>query len=269
MRLSYILKGIIVGVGKIIPGFSGSVVMISFGLYDKAILAITNFFKDVKKNGLFLLNLGIGIIIGIVLFSRVINYFISNYYVYTMMLFIGLIVGGVPLIWEKSYKNIKGLLLALISLMVILLINSIGGGDNYIIRNNYRDIITFFVAGMLEGFGTIVPGISSTALLMLMGIYNLYLNSLGNIFNINNLTFTCWFFIPFSLGFLITIIGLAVIINYLFFKYEECSYSSILGILLGSVIVLFGDVIFKISNIKDLIISFILLIIGYYIGNRV
>ena len=90
MRISYILKGIIIGVGKIIPGFSGSVVMISFGLYDKAILAITNFFKDVKNNGLFLLNLGIGIIIGIVLFSNVINYFISNYYeCYLLILLLG------------------------------------------------------------------------------------------------------------------------------------------------------------------------------------
>ena len=89
MRIDYLLKGLLIGIGKIIPGLSGTIMMISFGLYDKAISAITNFYKDIKNNLLFLINIGIGIVIGIVMFSRVINYFIVNCYIYTMSLFIG------------------------------------------------------------------------------------------------------------------------------------------------------------------------------------
>ena len=80
MNIQEFLKGILIGVAKIIPGLSGSVLMISFNLYDKAIDSITNFFKDIKANFLFLANLSIGIIIGIVIFSNILNYFINNYF---------------------------------------------------------------------------------------------------------------------------------------------------------------------------------------------
>ena len=84
MDINLILKGIIVGVAKIIPGLSGAVLMISFNLYDRAIDSIVNFFSDVRKNLRFVINFGIGVLIGIIFFSNVINYFISNYYVYTI-----------------------------------------------------------------------------------------------------------------------------------------------------------------------------------------
>ena len=73
------LKGIIVGIGGIAPGISGSVLMIILGLYTKVINAVATLFKDLKKNILFLLPIGIGMILGIVLFSRIISYAIGNH----------------------------------------------------------------------------------------------------------------------------------------------------------------------------------------------
>ena len=90
MNIIIILKGIIIGIGKIIPGVSGSVMAISFNVYDKAIYSITNFFDNPKNNAKFIINLGLGIVIGIVLFSKIINYLITNYYFYTSIFFIGL-----------------------------------------------------------------------------------------------------------------------------------------------------------------------------------
>ena len=111
MNIQIFLKGILIGIAKIIPGLSGSVLMISFNLYDKAIDAITNFFSDVKRNFTFLLNISLGILIGIVMFSNILNYFIKNYYVYTTSLFIGLILGGIPLILGSASRSRKGNLL--------------------------------------------------------------------------------------------------------------------------------------------------------------
>ena len=87
-----ILKGIIIGIAKIVPGLSGTVLMISFNLYDKAISAITRFFDNPKSNFKFLLTLFMGVMIGIVFFSKIVSYFINNYYIYTISLFIGLIL---------------------------------------------------------------------------------------------------------------------------------------------------------------------------------
>ena len=90
-----ILKGILIGIAKIVPGLSGTVLMISFNLYDKAIEAITCFFDNPKKNFIFLFKLFVGIMIGVVFFSKLVSYFITNYYLYTISLFIGLILGTV------------------------------------------------------------------------------------------------------------------------------------------------------------------------------
>ena len=89
-----ILKGIIIGIGKIIPGVSGSMLAISMGIYQRLIDSINNFFKDTKNNFKFLLKIGIGIIIAIVFFSKLITSCLNKYYLITMFFFIGLIIGS-------------------------------------------------------------------------------------------------------------------------------------------------------------------------------
>ena len=264
MKLEYLIKGILIGIAKIIPGLSGTVLMISFGLYDKAIDAITNFHKNKKTNLIFLINISIGIIIGISLFSNIINY-----YIYTMSLFIGLIMGSIPFIYNKSKKNIKGYILLIISFIIMVFINNIGGNTNYVIKYNYIDLIKFSLSGILEAIGTIIPGVSSTLLLMMMGTYNIYLSNLSNIFNINNIANNIWFFMPFTLGLLIGIIILSKLIDYLFKNYNNETYSIILGIILSSSILLIKRVISNYNYTINMIESLALLIIGLYIGKKV
>ena len=111
MNIKELIKAILIGIAKIIPGVSGTILMISFNLYDKALDAITKFFNNPKKNFLFLMNLAFGVLIGVVLFSKVIIYFLNEHYIYTMSLFIGLILGVIGLIWmavessEKSFDS--------------------------------------------------------------------------------------------------------------------------------------------------------------------
>ena len=90
------LKGFIIGIGKIVPGVSGAMLAITLGVYDKAIQAFTGFTSDIKKNFKYLLLLGIGIISSIIVFSKIINYFYTNHYIPTMLFFMGLIIGGIP-----------------------------------------------------------------------------------------------------------------------------------------------------------------------------
>ncbi len=269
MNINEFIKGIIIGVAKIIPGLSGAVIMISFNLYDRAIYALTNFFDDVKKNFLFLFNLSIGIIIGIVLFSKVISYFITNYYTYTTSLFIGLILGGFPIIIKKINKSKSNYIVIFISFLLMFILSISNINNSYAIKNNFIDIIVFFIAGLLEAFGTVVPGVSSTALLMLMGVYNIYISSISNIFNINSITNTLLFFIPFSTGMILGIILITILINYLFKHHYQITFSSILGVSISSILLLIIKVLLTINSIKVFILSLIIVIISYLIMSKI
>lgn len=268
MNINQLIKGIIIGVAKIIPGLSGAVLMISFNLYDRAIEAITNFFDNPKKNFCFLFNLGIGVILGIILFSKVIHYFITRYYLYTIALFLGLILGGLPVISKNISRNNKCYFLLIVSFIFVFGLSFLGTNQNYIIKNTYIDLVVFFIAGVVEAVGTILPGISSTALLMLMGVYNYYLLIIGNSLNISSLAYTLRFVIPFILGMLIGIILLSLLINYLFKYYKEETFSLILGISIASILMLAKNLVPYIENIIQIVISFLFLIIGYLITNK-
>ena len=106
--LILLLKGFIIGIAKIIPGVSGALIAISFGIYEKAIKAISNFFENPINNFLFLFPIGLGVLLSISLTSGLILYFINNYYFPTILLFIGLIMGGIPsLIDNINIKKVK------------------------------------------------------------------------------------------------------------------------------------------------------------------
>lgn len=267
MNINNFIKGIIIGIAKIIPGLSGAVLMISFNLYDKAIDAITNFFSSPKKNFIFLLNLGLGIIIGIVLFSKIIYFFMFKYYLYTTSLFLGLIMGGIPVISKKVHlKNKYPIVIA--SFTIITILSSLGNGADYVLKNTYIDLIVFFIAGLLEAVGTVLPGISSTALLMLIGVYNHYLTILSGALNINYLEDTLRFIIPFSLGTLIGIILISILVNYLFKHYKQTTFSLILGIAISSIFLLGNTLIPYIKSITNLLLSLLMISIGFLITNR-
>lgn len=268
MKIQELIKGIIVGIAKIIPGLSGAVLMISFNLYDKAIDAITNFFKNPKRNFFFLLNIGVGIILGIVIFSKIISFFLTKYYLYTTILFLGLIMGGIPIINNKINNRKRNYFLMIISLVIMTTITLVTPTNQYVLKNNILDIIIFFLSGILEAIGTILPGISSTALLMLIGVYDNYIITLSNILNPLKLGETMYFILPFSIGLLIGIIIISLLVNYLFKNYKEETFSIILGISISTFITLLIRLIPYITNITSLILSILILIFGYLITNK-
>lgn len=268
MNINQIIKGIIVGIAKVIPGFSGAVLMISFNLYDKAIDAITGFFNNPKKNFLFLLNIGLGIIFGIILFSKIIYYFITNYYLYTLSLFLGLIIGGIPVISNNVPREKKYLFYLIVSFGIIFSFSFLGSGGDYELKNNYIDYIVFFVAGFFEATGTILPGISSTALLMVIGVYNHYLVVLSGILNFSYIFDTLRFILPFSFGMFFGIACISILVNYLFKNYKNMTFSLILGLSIASIFILAKDLLSYIKDFKQFIVCVSIVLCGYFITNK-
>jgi len=257
-----ILKGFLIGIAKIIPGVSGALLAITLNVYEKALEAINNFFNDKKENTKFLLKIGIGVILGIIFFSKVVSYLIKNHYFITMLFFIGLIIGGiVPLIKTTKKKNY---LIIIISFAIIYLLSNING----VKEGNNNNLIIYFVSGLIDAAATVIPGISGTALLMIIGTYENIISSISNLTNISITIKNLNILIPYTIGMILGIIVVVKIMDYLFKHHKEKTMSFIIGISLSSIIILIMKTIIYPFNIKNLLIGIIMLILGYFIGNK-
>ena len=120
-------KGILIGAGCILPGISSGVLCVVFGIYEKLLDSILNFFKDVHKNFKFLLPIALGGIIGIISFSKILQFLLYKYPLQTKSIFIGLILGGVVILFKDINKKKKFEIknfFYLIALEIILLTKS-------------------------------------------------------------------------------------------------------------------------------------------------
>ena len=118
--MKLVLIGFIVGIGKIIPGVSGAMLALTLGVYEKLIDAVTNFFGDIKNNLKFLGKFGIGLVLAIVFFSKLILFLLNNYYQEVMYLFLGLIIGTLMIFMKDLKYNKKNIVVFLIFLLVTL-----------------------------------------------------------------------------------------------------------------------------------------------------
>ena len=252
--ISLFVKGFFVGVGKIIPGVSGSVLAISFGIYDKIIDIISHFFKKIKENISFLLPIMLGFIISIAISSNILSFLINRYYVVMMFIFIGLIIGGIPGLVKKTKFNILNIVICLLSFILILLLSFIKTSEK---TSNYSSL-SFIIFGFIEAFTTIVPGISGTAVMMIIGCYNQVIEMFSNLFVISNLKYL----IPFLIGTIIGAIIISRIISYLLKKYSSKVFASIIGFVFGSIVLLIFQLIPNINNISEVLIGLILMFIS-------
>lgn len=261
------IKGLIIGIGKIIPGVSGALLAMNFGVYERAISAMVNFFDNWKSNLRFLLLLGSGILLAIVLGSNGVIYLLNNYEFITMMFFLGLIGSGTYNLAVKircNYRDI-GLIIGLIGLL--LFFSSGKMNNEYIISNAFGDNIIFFVGGMIEVLASIIPGISGTAIQMIIGIYDYVLGMISKIFDINYVISNINLYLSYGLGMIVSFIGGTLLIDYLFKKYRDRTNVMILGFCIYSILML-GRITFSIRvGIIQIVIGIMLLIFGLLIGS--
>ena len=228
------------------------------GVYDKALYYICNFRKEIKESIKYLFPIAVGVLLSIILFSKVISICLDKYYVITMLFFIGLVIGGLPFIINKVNK--KDYYISITSFLIFFFLSIFNINNNYTPQNNFIDIIIYILSGLLEAIGTIVPGVSSAALLMIVGTYDQVVYSIGNITNIKLI-------ITFSISTIIFILLLMKIVEYLFRKYNNKMYSFVLGVLLSSIVLLIIQVFKNKVSIITLSIGLMFMILGIIIAN--
>lgn len=249
----YLLIGVIIGTGFIIPGVSGGALAVILGVYDK----IFNSFKNIKnkENFIFLSTITLGIVLGIIGFGNLLLLLLDTREVPTKYIFIGLVIGGIPSliksIKEKSnnsFKLIPFLIAILLSIGLFMLEKkNFGINISSEMSAGNTPIIGLFIAGILYSVGKIVPGISGSALLMLVGMYEYFLKVIANPFAITG--HVLFSLIPFFLGVFIGMLVLFKLMNYLFAKYYIKTYSAILGFVIGSLLYLYPGFNFDITGL--------------------
>lgn len=257
-----ILKGFIIGIGKIVPGVSGSLIAISLGVYEKAVDSFINLFHNLKDNIFYLGQLALGILIAIICCSNAILYCLNHYYLYTMSLFIGLMIGNIP----SSLKEIKGTkktnyIYLIISLLLVYIIYQLKFPTPFVADNNIGDYSIVFLLGFLDAFTMIIPGISGTALFMMLNCYYFIMNLFSNLLSEIHLT------IIFGIGVLVGIVVTTLIVNVLFKKHKDIMHLIIIGFTMTSLIILIKPLLTYIS-IYNIIPALLFSILGIFISRK-
>ncbi|MBU0997161.1 MAG: DUF368 domain-containing protein [Firmicutes bacterium] len=250
MFLTLLLKGFIIGIAFIIPGVSGGTLAIYLGIYDKLLHSIGHVFKEFKKSVSFLLPVFLGIAISIVALAKVLGFFIEKNSFVTLCFFIGLIIGGIPHLFKEVHHkpvNISSIIsfvvaFALVLLLMIFKLQNDQAGMS-VFEMNAVNILVLVLLGMVASTTMIIPGISGSALLMVLGFYTaIVTNVVGNILDFSNLSYHLYVIIPFGIGAAIGIVVFSKAIEFSLRRFKSQTYYAIIGFIMASIIVIFCEI---------------------------
>lgn len=266
-KLTLVIKGFLIGVANIIPGVSGGTLAITLGIYEKLIETISHFFKNLKENIKFIIPIGIGAVLSILLLSRVISFCLDKYTLATILFFIGLILGGIPLLNKKikgHYKNVSNIIIFLLSFGFVIAL-SILKGENVVSFENMNIInyIMLFLVGVVAAATMIIPGVSGSFVLMLLGYYKPIVDTIGALTKFNNIWQNIVILVPFGIGVLVGIVAISKLLEFLFKKYEVKTYFGVMGFIMASIITIFTGAEGLIFSVPQLLIGLVLLGIGF------
>lgn len=260
--LILVVKGFIIGIAKVIPGVSGAVIMISFGLYEKCLDAIINFWDNKKENIKLLLPISIGVLLAIVLGSKMIAFLLELYKASIILCFLGLIIGTLPSFTKEvrslSFSKFNKISFFICFLLVILLsfshlhMNSISN----------KSILLFMFIGFIDALTMIIPGISGTAILMLLGLYEITVNFLASLSTPSTIISNMKYVLSYGTGLAIGVLLVSYIMDYLFKKHMSLTYYGILGFQYSTVIVLILNMFNYSCSLFELAVGLLLFVFG-------
>lgn len=252
------LKGIIVGFGGISPGLSGSVLLIIFGLYQQTLHAIGTLFTNFKKNVKFLFPIVSGMLIGVLAFSKVLDFLLNNYEMPTRFCFLGLILGTIPIFYKEAKK--EGF--SLKYYFVIAAAAAVGAWMFTVNTENFEQIVNPSVPqsvflGVAVVATAIVPGLDPAVVLSSLGYYEVYISSLAD-FDVSVLA-------PMVIG----VAGGGIVISYLmsklFSRYYTATFSIVFGLFLSMIPNILNETCVLALNVQSAV-AIVLMIIGFAVS---
>ena len=243
------------GIANIIPGVSGGTMAVSMGIYDRLIHCLTHLFKEFKESMKFLIPIFLGIGIALVGLSFIIEPAFAYFPLQTNCLFIGLIVGGLPAVWQKVKGNgikISYIVPFVLFFAVVVGMAAIGEKEGTAADLSFSvwSVIRLFAVGIIASATMVIPGVSGSMMMLLMGYYNPIVAAIKNFvtalaaFDMAGILEGCGILVPMGLGIVVGIFAIAKVIEIIFEKFPIQAFWAIIGLIVASPIAIFllGDV---------------------------
>ena len=235
-----IYKGMLMGVSDLIPGVSGGTVAFILGIYDRLLASINGFFsREWKKHIGFLIPLAIGMGSAILLLSKLIDYLLENHYDPTQFFFLGLIIGVLPFIVKeadvKSQFTTKHYVILTIVAIFLASLAFVKPVETAVITSlSLKSGIGLFFSGWMASMAMLLPGISGSFILLILGVYSSVIAAISS-FNIPIIMVVG---AGVALGFIVS----SKVISYLLKNHHFMTYAVIIGLIVGSIFVVFPGV---------------------------
>lgn len=238
-RFEMIWKGFIIGSSMSVPGVSGGTMAILLGIYQRLISSISHFFSDVKGNLLFLGKFCLGAVAGIGTLAFAIQWLLDTAPVPVSFFFLGAVIGGVPALYcetKQSKFHWSTLLFALLGLIVVVGLGFLPNGLlEFGAVSGWQSLVLCLVAGVIVAIALVLPGISTSHMLIVLGMYDRTLEAITS--------FDFVFLITLAVS---TLVGVALItkpLEWTMRRFPQKTYSMILGFVVGSLFEIFRDIV--------------------------
>ncbi|MBP5529751.1 MAG: DUF368 domain-containing protein [Lachnospiraceae bacterium] len=246
--------GVAVGAGAILPGFSGGVLCVVLGMYPLIMELFSHPFKAAKKHWRVYIFIGIGWALGFFAVSNLIKFVYARYEVFTLWTFVGMIFGNVPSLFKEAGKKGRTkssfISMAVAFVVMFAILFSVAMMPNLNITPN---VWWYLFSGFMWGLSIIIPGLTSSSIMMSLGIYES--------FNAGLAGFKPIVIIPWVVGMLLTAAALARLVEYIFKKHYSEAFHAVIGIVVSSTIMIFP--IFRPYALSDIFISAACVIVGF------
>lgn len=248
-----IFQGALIGLGAVLPGISGGVLSVIFGIYKPIMELISHPFANFKTHVPKLIPVIIGGIIGFLGIANLLAFFLEKYPAPSVCLFIGLITGMLPSLFREAGEQgrTKGSFISLFVCMAVifLVLNVLNMSSVTIVPNFFW----YVFCGFCLALSIIAPGMSFSTLLMPLGLYTPFIDGIGHLdFSI---------LIPGGIGALLTIIALAKAVNALFTHYYSIAFHGIVGIVIAATVMIIPFSSFAVS-VQQALINIVCIIVG-------
>lgn len=274
-----LLQGMVVGIANIIPGVSGGTMMVAMGLYDKLIHAITHLKSEFKESLKLLVPIFLGAGIAIVALSRLFEFLLENYPIPTNFAFCGLIAGSLPFIFKKvkGHSVSVGRAVCFIIFFAIVILMAVMGetsGNAADVSFGLINVVKLLLVGIIAAATMVIPGVSGSMMLMLLGYYDTILKTINNFmdalvaFDMQEILVQCGILIPFGIGVILGIFLIAKIIEFIFSKAEIHAYYAIIGLILASPVAILLKTDWSGFSVLTLAVGLVTFAAGWFVSSK-
>lgn len=229
-----LLRGAVIGIANVIPGVSGGTMAVVLNIYDTLIGSVSRFFRDWKKNLLFLIPIVLGAGAGILLFSKLVDTLLLQFPTAVNFFFLGLIVGSIPLIAKRAFQggfrpvHLVPCVLALGLMLALAFFAPASDVGAAVGALDAASFLKLLVSGLIAAVAMLLPGVSGSMMLMIFGVYFTVINAVS--------TFNIPLLLPVGIGVVLGLLGGAKLIDIFLRRFPQATFWAVLGLILGSLV---------------------------------